>query len=132
MEITRPCFLVIDREHSSSISTRKLVIETAKFNVLTAYSPVEGVEMLRRFPDVDGVVMNADIQEMSCDEVISLLREIVPKMRVVVIGPSGRCKAASHTVESFEPARLLDVLRDLCPQQANAIESQNEKLNRQE
>lgn len=34
----RPCFLVIDREFPGSISTRKLVLETAKFNVLTAYS----------------------------------------------------------------------------------------------
>jgi hypothetical protein len=41
----RPCFLVVDQEHSGSISTRKLVIETAKFNVLTAYS---GAEVSRR------------------------------------------------------------------------------------
>lgn len=27
--MVRPCFLVIDREYSGSISTRKLVIETA-------------------------------------------------------------------------------------------------------
>jgi hypothetical protein len=32
----RPCFLVVDREYPGSISTRKLVIETGKFNVITA------------------------------------------------------------------------------------------------
>jgi hypothetical protein len=34
----RPCFLVVYNDFSHSISTRKLVIESAKFNVITAYS----------------------------------------------------------------------------------------------
>jgi hypothetical protein len=46
----RPCFLVIDQEHSNSISTRKLVIETARFNVLTAYSGAEAIQTLKNFP----------------------------------------------------------------------------------
>ena len=48
--MVRPCFLVIDREYASSISTRKLVIETAKLNVITAYSGAEAIETLKRFP----------------------------------------------------------------------------------
>ena len=66
--MTRPCFLVVDREHSQSISTRKLVIETAKFNVLTAYSAEEALELLRshrpdmvladvQLPGMDGLEM---------------------------------------------------------------------------
>ena len=40
----RPCYLVIDRETSNGISTRRLVIETeAKFNVITAYSSHEAI-----------------------------------------------------------------------------------------
>lgn len=39
-----PYFLVIDREVGGSISTRKLVIETAKLNVITAYSAAESMK----------------------------------------------------------------------------------------
>jgi hypothetical protein len=54
--VSRPCFLVIDREFPGSLSTRKLVLETAKFNVITVYSGREGLETLRRFPAIDGIV----------------------------------------------------------------------------
>jgi hypothetical protein len=36
LPMDRPCFLVVDQEYPGSISTRKLVIETGKFNVITA------------------------------------------------------------------------------------------------
>lgn len=134
MEIERPCFLVIDREYSGSISSRKLVIETAKFNVLTAYSAGEGIRTLMRFPAVDGVVMNADMHDMGCDELIATLKQIVPKVPVVVVGRArdSDCHQANHTVETFEPDRLLTVLRKLCSDQAKAIEKRNEELEGQE
>jgi len=40
----RPCFLVVDREFSENISSRKLIIEMAKFNAITAYSGVEAID----------------------------------------------------------------------------------------
>jgi hypothetical protein len=69
--MNRPCFLVIDREFPGSISTRKLVIETAKFNVLTAYSGKEAIEMITRFPAVSGVVLDGGLEDVPCDEVAS-------------------------------------------------------------
>jgi hypothetical protein len=42
-------FHVIDHEFPDSISTRKLVLETAKYNVITAYSGREAVETFRLF-----------------------------------------------------------------------------------
>ena len=62
----RPCFLVVDREHAGSISTRKLVIETAKLNVITAFSGREALETLARFPKVDAVVLDANMPDMPC------------------------------------------------------------------
>lgn len=134
MEIVRPCFLVIDREYSGSISTRKLVIETAKLNVLTAYSASEGLETLRRFPAVDGVVMNAEMHDMGCDELIDAVKRIRPTVPVVVVGRghNSECRAANHMVETFEPGRLLAVLQGLCPQQTEAVEKRNEELDAQE
>ena len=65
----RPCFLVVDREHSGSISTRKLIIETAKFNVITAYSGEEALETISAFPAISGMVMDAGIEDIPCEEV---------------------------------------------------------------
>lgn len=48
--MTRPCFLVIECEYPGNISARKLVIETAKMNVISCYSCAEGIATLRRFP----------------------------------------------------------------------------------
>lgn len=134
MDIVRPCFIVVDREYSGSISTRKLVIETAKFNVLTAYSAREGIETLKRFPAVDGLVMNAEIHDMERDELIGSLRRIRPAMPIVVVDGSwgGDSSKGDHQVESFDPAQLLETLRGICLKQTAAIEQPNEELSEQE
>jgi CheY-like chemotaxis protein len=48
-------FLIIESERTDGLSTRKLLLESAKHNVVTAYSGTEGVEMYNRFPSVDAV-----------------------------------------------------------------------------
>jgi CheY-like chemotaxis protein len=129
--MTRPCFLVVDREYASSISTRKLVIETAKLNVITAYSSVEAIETLKRFPAVDGVVMDAYLADMHCDELARALKEIQPKIIIIAISGPDRdhCEGADHHLDTFEPARLLELLKQLEPEQSAAIEARNEALN---
>jgi response regulator RpfG family c-di-GMP phosphodiesterase len=130
----RPCFLVIDREFPGSISTRKLVIETAKFNVITAYSPEEAVETLEAFPAINGVVLDADTCPMPCDELIARLRALKPELRVVAIsGPRGTmCAGADHHLESFDPRELLNLLKSMQPDEVKIIERQEERLNRSE
>jgi DNA-binding NtrC family response regulator len=129
--MVRPCFLVIDREYSGSISTRKLVIETAKFNVLTAYSAQEAIDTITRFPQISGAVVDTGTRDMSCDDLVSRLKEINPKAPIIAIGAPGtaHCAGADYQLESFEPARLLDLLRRLEPEQAAAIEKRNEFLD---
>ncbi len=115
--MTRPCFLVIDREHAGSISTRKLVIETAKLNVITAYSGREAIAMLERFPGVDGVVLDASVRDVPCGELLSRFKQISADIPIVLIGTPGRhdCERADHHLESFEPAKLLQLLNRLVP-----------------
>jgi CheY-like chemotaxis protein len=131
--MTRPCFLVIDREFAGSISTRKLVIETAKFNVITAYSGHEAVATLKRFPDMDGVVMDADIQDMSCPEMVQALKALHPGIPVIAIcSPrQNKCEGADHVLDSFEPQKLLELLKRLRPGDTAAIEKRNEDLEDQ-
>jgi DNA-binding NtrC family response regulator len=129
--MVRPCFLVIDREYSASISTRKLVIETAKLNVITAYSAGEALETFAKFPAISGVVLDAGIRDMSCCDLTAAIKKSAPKLPVVVISSPGThdCPQADHVLESFEPAKLLRLLQSLVPEETAAIEKRNEQLN---
>jgi DNA-binding NtrC family response regulator len=130
--MNRPCFLVIDREFPGSISTRKLVIETAKFNVLTAYSGQEALEVLSRFPAVSGVVLDGGIEDISCTEVVKRMKSLHPALPIIVIETPGfeDCPQADFQLQSFDPARLLETLRALKPEASAEIEKRNEDLSR--
>ena len=128
--MTRPCFLVVDPEHSGSISTRKLVIETAKMNVITAYSGAEAIATLKRFPGVDGVVLDAGLKDVSCADLIIRLKAAQPKIRIVVVGRPGHweCDGADHFLENYDPRELLALLRTLEPDAAAQIGEREEEL----
>ncbi len=115
--MVRPCFLVIDREHANSISTRKLVIETAKLNVITAYSSAEALETLARYPAVDGIVLDAGMPDVPCADLIQALKKMQPTTPLVLIATPLRpfCEGADHVLESFDPAKLLALLVGLVP-----------------
>jgi DNA-binding response OmpR family regulator len=129
----RPCFLVVDREFPGSISTRKLVIETAKFNVLTAYSAAEAVELLRLFPAVSGAVIDDGIEGVSTERLIAELKRIEVNLPVVVVAAPGErmCAGADFQVRSFEPAKLLETLRSITPRETEEIERRNETLSKE-
>jgi DNA-binding response OmpR family regulator len=131
--MVRPCFLVVDREFPGSISTRKLVIETAKFNVLTAYSTDEAMELLRLFPAVSGVVIDDGIEGVSTEELIAKIRIVHGKLPVVVVAAPGErwCQGADYQVGSFEPAKLLETLHLIMPRETEEIERTNERLSRE-
>lgn len=126
----RPCYLVVDRETSSAISTRKLIIETAKFNVITAYSSKEAIETLKKFPAIDGVVTDAGMEDMPCEKLIDGLKAVNDKIPVIVICTprQATCERADHTLESFDPKLLLALIEKLQPQATAEIEKRNEAL----
>jgi DNA-binding response OmpR family regulator len=129
----RPCFLVVDREFPGSISTRKLVIETAKFNVLTAYSGVEALEIFQRFPALSGVVLDAGLEDITCRLVTQTIKAQQANLPVIVIASPGDedCPEADFLLESFEPAKLLETLKGLEKKASEEIEKRNEELSRE-
>jgi DNA-binding NtrC family response regulator len=131
--MVRPCFLVIDREFPGSISTRKLVIETAKFNVVTAYSALEAIETLKVFPAIQGVVIDSDVSDMSCEALVQALKAVKMGVPIITIcGPGDHpCPNADHELESFDPRKLLELLRSLLPTETAAIEKREEDLHRE-
>ena len=133
--MARPCFLVIDREHSGAISTRKLVIETAKFNVITAYSAEEAIDTLRKFPAVDGIVMDVLTPGTSCQDLVNSLRAINPSLSIVaILSPrsGSHCPGADYIIDSFEPKPLLDILEKIKPAEMKSIKQEDARLAAEE
>jgi CheY-like chemotaxis protein len=127
----RPCYLVIDREYAGSISTRKLVIETAKLNVITSYSAAEALATLERFPNVDGIVMDGGIEDVPCAELAAQIKQKYPSLPIIVVASPdfAGCPTADFQLETFEPAKLLDLLKSLNPRKSAEIEKRNEELD---
>ncbi len=115
----RPCFLVIDKQYPGSISARKLVIETAMLNVITAYSAEEAIGTLQRFPAVDGVVLDTEIRGMTCPDLIQRLRAVRSDLPIVTVSPTGHdpCGAEDFHVSSYDPQDLLEQLNRVCPKE---------------
>ena len=134
MFMARPCFLIADREFSGNISTRKLIIETAKFNVITAYSGGEAIETIQRFPAIDGVVLDGGIPDMPVADVIHQIKKLQAKVPVILICAPGEddCPEADYHLEYFDPARLLELLQKLYPQETAAIQAHNQVLSQKE
>jgi len=115
----RPCFLVIDKQYPGSISARKLVIETALLNVITAYSAEEAIATLTRFPAVDGIVLDTEVKGMTCRDLIGRLRSVRGTLPVITVSPSGHdpCGAEDFHVSSYDPQDLLEQLNHICPKE---------------
>jgi DNA-binding NtrC family response regulator len=130
----RPCFLVVDREFSANISTRKLIIETAKFNVITAYSGAEAVESVKRFPALDGVVLDAGVRDLPAEDVVNQIKDSFPKLPIIVICAPGsiECARADYHLEFFDPGSLLELLQKLRPAETQAIQERNQVLSIEE
>ncbi len=130
----RPCFLVVDREYPGSLSTRKLVIETAKLNVITAYSAREALDTLQRFPNVNGVIIDLGVTDMTSEDLVVGIKKLQPKLPVIIISSPGfdDCPDADYHLESFQPAKLLDILKTLQPEEYAEIERRNEQLSREQ
>ena len=128
----RPCFMVIDREFAGGISTRKLVIETAKFNVITAYSFAEAMTTLELFPNVHGCVVSTSHD----DEPARFLRAVrsqYPKIKLVLTGQNTVQDATCDAlVEGYSPEKLLAALRGLFPEDSAKVKENEQKLEKED
>jgi DNA-binding response OmpR family regulator len=85
--------------------------------VITAYSPDEAVGTLDRFPNVDGVVLDTQIQGRSCTEVVRKLRSKHAQIPIVTVSPGGQdpCGDEQYHVSNFDPKQLLEILHKIRP-----------------
>ena len=113
--MVRPTLLVVEPEPEQALSTRKLVLETGKFNVLTAHSGREFLELLRCFPNVDCAIVHGQLQDITCAELFAAAKKANPKMATILLSAKlqARCKGADHVVSSHEPEALLELAREM-------------------
>jgi DNA-binding response OmpR family regulator len=105
--------LMIEVEQPEGLSTRKLVLETARHNVVTAYTAEGGMELLHRFPNVDVIVVHTEMENFSFEKTVRKLKDIrdVP---IIGISPRGeRDKdGADYMISSHDPQTLLHLLAE--------------------
>lgn len=106
--------LMMEEEQPEGLSARKLVVETAKHNVLTAYNAKNGLELLHKFPKVDAVLVHESILAKN-PELLAQVRAISPTSSIIVAAPLGNtsCPDATHIVDSHRPHALLQLLAQL-------------------
>ena len=90
------------------------MVETAKHNVLTAYSGEDGLDLLRRFPEVDVALVHAAILSNS-PNVLSEIKKRVPELPVILACPFGGMTNddATYIIDSHHPQELLRLLTNV-------------------
>jgi hypothetical protein len=120
----RPTLLVAESESVDALSVRKLVLETGKFNVLTAHSFDEALDLFHLFPGISAavIVMDAKIDGENLARTIKSTGQKIPVIALEqLIG--GRCPFADHHVPSDDSQALLELARSLLgdPRQLDSI-----------
>jgi len=104
---------MIEEEQAEGLSARKLVVETVKHNVLTAYNPATGLDLLRRFPKVDAVFVHGHLLPMR-PNLLSEIKALAPGKPIILASPdaSQHSPDATWVVDSHKPQALLTVLAE--------------------
>jgi CheY-like chemotaxis protein len=128
----RPCFLVVDNEYPGTISTRKLVLESAKLNVLTAFTAEEAIRTIQRFPNIDGIVLDTQLKSGACAELIEQLRSAQTNLPIITVSPSGHdpCGGEQYHVSNFDPKQLLEAVQKIAPKRMSyVVQRENDILS---
>ena len=106
--------LMIEVEQPEGLSTRKLVLETARHNVITAYSTAVGLKLLRRFPNVDVVVVHTELEDFPFKQTIDQIKNARRDIPVIGIGPraDSELDGADYMISSHDPHALLELLAE--------------------
>jgi hypothetical protein len=102
----RPTVIVLDTPVANALSNRKLSLELAKFNVLTAFTAAEMLASAQRF-DVDGFVVDSVLVQSDPCQLCSDLKRAFARKPLIVIGEA-EGTGADYVVEANDAMALLD------------------------
>jgi DNA-binding response OmpR family regulator len=110
--LNRPAFIVAEPEPDQALSSRKILLETFKFNVITAHSVDETLELVRAFPKVDALIIHCGIPEFDGADLIEVVKKSAPNLPIIALTPTERdLKWADHIVHSHNPQELLQLVQ---------------------
>jgi DNA-binding NtrC family response regulator len=84
------------KEQPEGLSSRKLIVETAKYNALTAFSAKEGLEIFKEHP-VNAVVLHSSVQGIPCDSMVKQIKKQQPDMPVIILSATGLDQCSRQT-----------------------------------
>ena len=106
----RPIFMVTDPPDPETLSTRKLVIETAKYNVVTCFTSGEAVETVERVP-IAAAVLHENLEGAELADTITKIKQIKPDLPIFVVAPSPHpMPNVDQVFSSFNPLDLVNYL----------------------
>lgn len=108
----RPTIVVLDVAAEDTLSNRKLVLEIAKFNVLTAFTVKELLATAQKF-DADAFVIDTLLPDPDIKDIGTTLKERFPRKPVVAVGADGAEIKADRFVEVGRPEELCVVMTEL-------------------
>lgn len=110
--LTRPAFIVAEPEPEQALSSRKLLLETFKFNVITAHSVAETLELVRLFPNANALILHCGLPNFDTGGAIQTVKQIAPELPIIALTPTeGELKWADYVVQSHSPQELLTLVQ---------------------
>jgi PleD family two-component response regulator len=109
-----PCVLLIEPEMPEGVSARKLVLETSKINVISAYTSESALANFSAFANVDAVIVHVGMREAPYTEVVRQIRAEKPNMRIAVLSAGeqrGKVEGNDAVVNIFDPTGLLNLIQ---------------------
>lgn len=130
--MARPTILVAEPEPGQALSVRKLVLETGKFNILTAHSNNETLELFHLFPRIDAIILVND-PAIDCYALSKQIKNEIPKIPIIALSAriGDRCGFADHNLSSHEPEELLELVRSLLGDPRNLSTDQRKQQVRE-
>jgi len=114
LSVVRPTFIVAEPEPEQALSSRKLLLETFKFNVLTSHSVSETLDMVRLFSNCNALIVHCGLPEFDGGEAIKAVKAAAPKLSIIALTPTEReLKWADYIVQSHHPQELLTLVQRL-------------------
>jgi DNA-binding response OmpR family regulator len=107
-------FIVAEPEPEQALSARKIVLETFKYNVITAHSVSETLDLIRLFPNVNALIIHCGLPGFDAEDLIQAVKKRAPELTIIALTPTERdLKWAAHVVHSHHPQELLDLVQRL-------------------
>lgn len=102
----RPTLIVLDMPLPNALSNRKLGLELAKFNVLTAFSAAEMLATSQKY-EADGFIVDSVMVEPNPCELCAELKRSFARRPLIVVGEA-EGTGADHVVEANDVSALVE------------------------